>query len=152
MRKLLLIAAMTMATCAQAWAQETYSVSYSAANVARFNRVRVAINKVTCNRLGLTDTCTQAEACTAANAAGGASCTAAQAKAANARIYGDSQPEREALFTDYAQNSLKAIERALLTEPEARQTCDWFTNTATAQQKQDFCTNAGNPADCNPCP
>jgi hypothetical protein len=149
---LALLVGLSSVPAEEAQAQETYTLSYGAAPVARLNRTRAAINVQTCKRLGLADACTQAEACTAAGAAGGASCSDAQAVAANARIYPDTQAGREELVTQLALQSFRAIERALLTEPEARGVCQWFTNTATAQQRSDFCTTAGQPADCMPCP
>lgn len=152
MRKLLL-SALVLVAAPLAHAQETYSGTYPAAQVARLNRVRVALNDQTCNRVGLAPGCTQAQACVAANATGGAACTNGQAKAANARIYADSQPDREDLvFNYFALSAFKATERQLLQGPEASVTCNWFNNVASQAERDARCVQEGNPAGCNPCP
>src|SRR5687767_9696001 len=74
---------------------ETYAVPGSAANVATLTSVISFRNRETCERWSLATTCTQAQACTAANAIGGSSCTAANARAANARIFPLTQAGRE---------------------------------------------------------
>lgn len=72
-------------------AQEAYTVpptgNGTAQQQADLTAIVAAYNANTCEGLKLATSCTQAQACTAANAAGGASCTAAQARAANARIW-----------------------------------------------------------------
>lgn len=80
---------------APAAAQETYSIAATAGQVADLASIVAGFNQGRCKALNLATNCTQAQACVAANAAGGASCTAAQARAAGARIYGNSQSERE---------------------------------------------------------
>lgn len=87
-----LIAVAVVGLASPASAQETFSFSATANQVTRVDRGRLVTNAKTCQRLStvaspLTFTCTQAQACVNAGAAGGASCTAAQARAANARIY-----------------------------------------------------------------
>ena len=76
-------------------AQESHVIPVSLANIAKENSIINGKNAKTCQRLSLAIGCTQAQACTAASAAGGASCTAAQARAAKARIWLLTQPGRE---------------------------------------------------------
>jgi hypothetical protein len=90
-----LIAVAVVGLASQASAQETYSFSATSGQVTRVDRGRLTTNAKTCLRLAQGVGCTQAQACTAAGAAGGASCTAAQARAANARIYPATQAGRE---------------------------------------------------------
>jgi hypothetical protein len=97
MKKLLFVLALLVGGSASA--QESYSLSASAGQVSQHDRDRSSKNRQTCTRLGQSLTCTQAQACTAAGAAGGASCTAAQARAANARIYPATLAGREEFLT-----------------------------------------------------
>lgn len=150
MKKLFLLTILLLAPLASA--QESYTLSYNAPQVARLDKLRVALNESVCRSVVLPAACTQAEACVAAGAAGGAACTANQAQAANVRIYGDSQSEREAMVKRQAEERFRALERQFLKEPDAKTVCDWFTNTATAPERATFCTNAGLPSDCDPCP
>lgn len=77
------------------WAQENYTVPATAGQVADLASIVAGFNQGRCKALNLLVNCTQAQACVAANAPGGASCTAAQARGVGARIYGNSQAERE---------------------------------------------------------
>lgn len=80
-------------------AQETYSLPAGAGNVTTLSAVIAGLNGAVCDRGGLPRTCTQAQACTNLQTAGGASCTAAQARAANTRIYPLTQAGREEFVT-----------------------------------------------------
>ncbi len=87
MRKLIPLLFLGLLAAASASAQETYSLQADAPSVVILTDLATFNNARTCLTLGLAVGCTQAQACTAANAAGGASCTAAQARAANVRIW-----------------------------------------------------------------
>lgn len=70
--------------------QESYNVGpASAPQVTTLTTVIAFLNGETCVRLGLPRTCTQAQACADSDcaAAGGASCSAAQARAAGCRLW-----------------------------------------------------------------
>lgn len=85
-------------------AQESYTVSANANQQAQITEQVTESNVRTCRRLStvaspLTDTCTQAQACVNAGAAGGASCTPLQARQANARIFPQTTAGREEYIT-----------------------------------------------------
>lgn len=132
-------------------AQETYTINGSAGQVADLRQYVLAINRGQCRRLALAITCTQAQACTAANAPGGASCTAAQARGAGARIWPDTQAGREEFVTFQwiaphfieAKSSLPAL--------AAPDYCGWWS--AQNQTTKDAeCTKIGAPTGCSICP
>jgi hypothetical protein len=149
MKKLLLFALVLLA--APVVAQETYSVPANAGQVADLTSIVDAVNGRTCEAQALSTACTQAQACVSANAAGGASCTAAQARAANVRIYPNTQAGRE----EYVQfkialakfNELKAdiVARGL------QRLCQFWA-TANQTQKDALCTGSGQTAGCLLCP
>jgi hypothetical protein len=93
-------------------------------------------------------TCTQAQACAAAGAAGGASCTNQQADEANARIFPATQNGREAL----AQVLLREVideRRAQRDGKDLRQgACDWW-ETQTLSVRQNECLKYGAPQSCD---
>jgi hypothetical protein len=144
---LLIVALLALAGAAQA--QETYSIPANAGQVATLTDILTYANIDTCQRLVSANTCTQAQACTAANAASGASCTAAQARAANARIWLNTQSGREEFvifqiaaprFLDLAAGlaSLKATIQARAAA------------LATQTAKDSSCTDLGLPTGCYP--
>ena len=148
MKKLLLaLALLFLADAAQA--QETYSVSASAGQVASHERDRASRARATCLRLGQAVGCTQAQACTAANAAGGASCTAAQARAADARIYPATQAGREEFltFSIIVPEFLSRIANAASSERAAAGV--WF-NAQNQTTKDAECVKWGLAAGCDP--
>lgn len=146
MRKLLLA---VLLFASPALAQETYSLSGSATQVSQLDRDRASTNRQTCVRLGQVAACTQAQACTAAGAAGGASCTAAQARQANARIYPATQAGREEFltFSYVAPEFQRRVKGAAADELNAA--AAWFNaqNTAT---KNAECAKWGLANGCNP--
>lgn len=85
-RSLLLVVTLLI-VAASSEAQETYSLPASAGNVTTLTEIITYANGNVCASLNLARTCTQAQACTAASVTGGASCTAANARAAKVRIY-----------------------------------------------------------------
>lgn len=146
MKKLLLA---LLFVAPSAFAQETYSIAASAGQTAQHDRNRVASNRQTCTRLGQALACTQAQACTAANAAGGASCTAAQARAVNARIYPATQAGREEYLTFdmVAPEFVRRVKGAAADEQNAAKA--WFL--AQNQTVRDAeCSKWGVAAGCNP--
>lgn len=136
---------------AAASAQETYSQNATAAHVVDLRLVVAAQNEATCERLGLVETCTQAQACTSGNAVGGASCTAAQARAANVRIFPDTQAGRdEYVLHTYVLPQFNAA-RALIAARHQFKLCRFWV-TATTVQKNAVCSAAGQPNGCELCP
>lgn len=153
MRKLSLLAVVAVLGIGSgAWAQESYTISATAVQVARTDRERIANNVRTCVRLGQAPGCTQAQACVAAGAAGGAGCTFAQALAVNAELYANSLAGREAFvaftiyrlaLSDYAARHQRA---------DAGSYCTWWSTTATQAQKDSECSKVGQAAGCSICP
>jgi hypothetical protein len=135
----------------RAESQETYSVAATAAQVTKLTKAISTSNSKTCVGLGLAITCTQAQACTAANAAGGAACTAAQARAANARIYGATQPLREEFVSFFIL--LPAFQELVNRDVAWDQIafCAAF-NAGTQVARDNSCAAVGQPAGCDPCP
>ena len=131
-------------------AQESYSISATAGQVTTLDRARLASNVRVCQQLGLTNACTQAEACTAANAPGGASCTAGQARGAGVRIFPGTQPGREEYLTfGLVVPSLQEALRAAR-ERERILYCQWF-EAQNQTTKDAECSKAGAPDGCELC-
>ena len=146
MRKILLVLAVLFVP-ALASSQEVYSINASAANVTTLTGVITKINGDLCAATGLPRTCTQAQLCTAASVAGGASCTAAQARAANARIYPLTQAGREE-FTTFGIAAPKFLELvAEVAADQKRDACEKWT-AATTTQKNNACAAIGLPNGC----
>jgi len=155
MKKLLLLLPLLLLAAA-AHAQEAYSISATANQVNNLTDIVTTANARTCLRLTATEICTQAAACTAANAPGGSSCTAAQARGANARIYPLTQAGREEFvtFVFVAPQFIGALGDPVAFEFE-RACANWtaFTNT----QKNSACQALGRTAStvavpCRLCP
>jgi len=98
MKRLLLLVVLSFIP-AFAEAQESYNVAATAGQVTRLTKAVTIQNRQTCGASGFPASCTQAQVCTFVNAAGGASCTAAQARAANVRIYPNTLAGREEFVT-----------------------------------------------------
>lgn len=132
-------------------AQETYSVGANANQVANLSAIVSASNARTCLRLLATESCTQANACVAAGAAGGSSCTAAQARAANARIFPLTQAGREeyVTFMFVAPQFISALNEPVAFEFE-RACANWQAFNQT--QRDSACTSLGRAAGCRLCP
>lgn len=132
-----------------ALAQETYSLSGSAGQVGQLDRDRASTNRQTCTRLGLALTCTQAQACTSANAPGGASCTAAQARGAQVRIFPATQAGREEFltFSYVVPEFSRRVKGAAADEMNAAKA--WFIAQSVAVQNAE-CAKWGLAAGCNP--
>jgi hypothetical protein len=144
------VAAVLMTSALGAVAAENYTVPVNDARqiqvsiMVDYNRIQI------CDRLSLVGAaCTQANACTTVvpAAAGGASCSAAQARAAKVRLYPQTQPGREEWFTfeyvvgglqdlkDHAEVAIKALRARYIAAQ----------NTAT---KDADCTAIGTVASC----
>jgi len=131
-------------------AQESYTVPISAGNQLTMTDIVRMHNEKICWRLGLADNCTQAQACTAANAAGGASCTAAQARAVAARVYTNNTAGREEFHIQETAVPALAIKIADLVSHNQERMCrNWGTFNQT--QKDNLCTAAGLSAGCKLC-
>lgn len=146
-----LIAALTLVLLGSlAQAQENYTIAGTAGQVTDLADGIVATNIKTCKRLvpGTPVGCTQAAACTAANAAGGASCTAAQARAANARIWiGTTQAGREEFVTFvFVAPHFQDLKATVAPAAQYQACLKWQTDNTTA--KNSSCTAAGLAAGC----
>ena len=146
-----LAAAMFLLAGLSVEAQETYSINGTAGQVADLRQYVLGINRNTCARLQLTAACTQAQACTAASAPGGASCTAAQARNANARIWPDTLAGREEFVTfQWIAPHFQEAKSGLPAQGYGGY-CNWWT--AQNQTTKDAeCTKAGLPTGCSICP
>ncbi len=133
--------------------QETYSVGpASAAQVTTLTTVTSALNRETCLRYSLAAACTQAQVCTAAGAAGGSGCTAAQARTAGVRIWPATFAGREEFTTfGIALPGFNALVAAQNTETR-RIFCDgWLAANTTA--RNNACSALSLSAGCDPvCP
>jgi hypothetical protein len=103
MKKSLLALALVL-LASLTYADETYSIvaTGSTATLSSWlgglDLFRIQQNADVCTRAKLATNCTQADACVALNVPGGASCTAAQANAADARIFTNTLSGREGLL------------------------------------------------------
>jgi hypothetical protein len=149
MRRLILLGLLLLPTAAQA--QETYSFSATASQVTTLNQGIADINAGTCATFALAATCTQAQACTAANAPGGAACTAAQARNANVRIWPNSQPGREEFIQFYWLLSNFNGMKSSIQSKDAQSYCTWY-RAQTQTVKDSECTKTGRSANCEMCP
>lgn len=147
-----LIATLLLLACATTQAQETYSLPASAGNVTTLTIVITGQNGDLCARYALARTCTQAQACTAANAPGGSGCTAAQARTAGVRIYPLTQAGREEYVTfDIAAPEF--IRRVANQNAETRRAFCEFWGAANTTQRNNACSAIGAAAGCDPvCP
>ena len=149
MKKLILVCLLVLAQVASS--QETYSVNLSAAaNVAKLDLGRTQYNAGVCSRLSLPASCTQAQACVAANVVGGASCIAADAQAAGVRIYANTLAGREG----FVANELVRVKLAEFVQRNAEAamvTLRTFCLAATQPQKDAICTASGQSAGCGIC-
>jgi hypothetical protein len=149
MRKLLIL--VLLAWAARALAQEAYTLNATANQVADLSLIVAASNGRTCQNLGQVELCTQTQACTAAGAAGGGSCTAAQARAANARIYPQTQAGREEFVTFVIAAPRFQDMKAGIAGYDRQQMCI-FWGTASQGQKDTACAAVGRAAGCSLCP
>jgi hypothetical protein len=144
-----LLAFVLFAASVPAFAQETYSLPAGAGNVTTLSVVITGMNGGICVASGLPRTCTQAQACTATGAPGGASCSAAQARAAGIRIYPLTQPGREE-FVTWVIAVPKFLELVAAQQAEmVRAACEAW-NALTQGQRDTVCTaTLGLPAGCS---
>jgi hypothetical protein len=131
-------------------AQENYTVPANATQAAEFRQHVLAVNRSVCRRFNLSASCTQAQACTAANAPGGASCTAAQARGANVRIYPDTAAGREEYMTFVWVLPHFTEARTTLPSQIQLDLCAWW-GTLNQTQKDTQCSTWGAPAGCQVC-
>jgi hypothetical protein len=130
-------------------AQETYSLPAGAGNVATLTTLVTKHDGDTCQSYALPRTCTQAQICIAASTPGGASCTAAQARAADVRIYPNTFAGREEYVTfEVALPQFLALVSAQQSE-DRRAFCENW-NAASVSTRNTFCTSIGLGTGCNP--
>jgi len=161
MKRLLAVVALLL-FAAFANAQETYSVTLGGTTTNRASLVgqvdlgRVQVNSDVCTAKALAATCTQAQACVAYGVAGGAACTAADALAAEARIYPDSTGGRES----FVANQVVRFRLSMYLTEQLRREADAYKSwcvdaNQTARNTVCALVNAINPAvpatGCNPC-
>ena len=156
--KKLILAALLVAFASVASAQETYSITVGGTTTNRNSIVgqvelgRTQHNTDVCRRSTppLADTCTQAQACVALGVVGGASCTAANALAAEARIYAGTLAGREAFVTNELIRFRVPI---YLLEQISREAAVYKTWCQSANQASlnVVCAAAGLPNGCYPC-
>lgn len=149
MKKLILACFLALALTSSA--QETYSVALaSPANVTKLDLGRTQYNAGVCARLSLSANCTQAQACVAANVAGGASCTALDAVNAGVRIYANTLNGREAFITNELVRT-KLVDFVQKNAEAAMVTLRGFCLSANQAQKDALCTDSGQSAGCGLC-
>lgn len=116
--------------------QETYSLPASAGNVTTLTSVINFQNGELCARLSLPRTCTQAQACVAPGclAAGGASCSAAQARAAGCRVYPASTQAGREEFVTFFIAAPRFIELVAMQNAESKRAfCEAWTANSGGQ-------------------
>lgn len=135
-------------------AQETYSIPGSAPNVVTLSDVITYYNGQKCEAQSLPRACTQAQACTAAGAPGGASCTAAQARGANVRIFPLTQPGREEYVTfEIAAPKFGELVTQVQAGAKRRDYCEAWAS-ASQGTRDTHCSALGlptGPSGCTPC-
>jgi len=136
-------------------AQETYSISVGGTTANRNSIVgqldlgRTQNNTDVCTRASLPASCTQAQACVALQVTGGASCTAADAISAHARIYANTLAGRESFV---ANELIRLRAPDFLAEQTVRDQAAVTAWCAISQANRDsFCTLIGLAAGCGAC-
>jgi hypothetical protein len=135
-----------------AQAQETYNLSANATQAADLRQHVLAMNRALCRAAQLPISCTQGDVCLARSVVGGASCTAANARDANSRIWPDTQAGREEFVTFQWVLPRFLAARGSLPQLHIADYCDWFNNVANQTQRNADCTKIGAPSPCTICP
>ena len=133
-------------------AQETYTINANANQVSDLTTIVGNENGQVCDQLALPLGCTQAQACTAANAPGGASCTAAQARGAGVRIYPQTQAGREEFVTFRVAAPKFQELRAGVPSFSQKKQCDFWATAPRAGatgSRDAMCAAAGLPTSVN---
>lgn len=155
MKRLFLVFAVLLAA-ASVQAQETYSVTLAGTTANRNSRVgqvelgRLQVNSDVCTAKGLAADCTQAQACVAYGVTGGAACTAADALAAEARIYANTLAGREG----FVANQVVRFRLSMYLTEQIRREGETFTTWCKAANQTALnavCSAAGLPNGCYPC-
>jgi hypothetical protein len=166
-----LTAAISVSFVIVTWAAITLTVTLNDNNQTRLEEERTNQNRDTCRRLwkrvvdaggaspwSPKGTCTQAQACVAAGAVGGASCSGSQANDANARIFAATQNGRENFAELMIKDQLdfrKDVRTSASASRDAEDFCDWFELlplTSGDNNNRTFECNKwnGQPATCDP--
>lgn len=130
-------------------ASESYTTPINDSRQAQVTILVQAQNVAVWRRAGVALASTQAQVCTALSVPGGASCTNAQARAANARIYPQTQAGREEFWNfKLLPDNFADVDQAVI--QAARYLWrDWYKNVANQTAKDAECTNAGMAAPCD---
>jgi hypothetical protein len=149
MRKLIPLLVVVLGLAGAAQAQENYSLPASAGNVTTLTDLITFTNAQVCLSRALAVGCTQAQVCTAAGVAGGASCTPAAARAANVRVWPNTQPGREEFVTfQIAVPRFADLSGGLPSLKEQVRILQ--VGTLSQGTKDSACTTLGLPAGCFP--
>lgn len=153
MKRALLVFGCLLMLPALSEAQEVYSVSANAIQVAIVQQWTAFLNRDNCRRINAAGgaACTQAQACTAVNAPGGSGCSPAQARQAGVRIWPDSQAGREEYMLHGVAAPALADIKAKLPASIVIDKCIWWNGQNTTVQNAE-CATIGAPPGCSPCP
>ena len=131
-------------------AQETYSVTLPASQVAQLDLGRQQTNAANCAKGNLGPTCTQQQLCTALSVGTPGACTAGEANAAGIRLYNNNLNAREAFIVlELVRPPLASYvqKQSELAMAELRRSC----LAANQTQKDAICTGIGQSAGCGLC-
>lgn len=148
MNKLLPLA-LVLFTASYAESQETYSGPANAEQMAGVTDMVNIVNRKLCKSLGLASGCSQGLACTTVvpPAAGGASCSPAQARNAGVRIFPQTFAGREEFFQwRIALTKFNELRAEIVAANQAVQKESWDTGTQT--EKDAMCVAAKLSAGC----
>jgi hypothetical protein len=132
--------------------QESYTLSATANQVTNLTAAVASLNQDLCEKYELTAAnCTQAQVCTAANIPGGAACSPAQARAANVRIWPNTQAGREEFVTFYLVAPRFQDLIAGTVGANRGRYCKWW-GLQDQTTKDAECSKVGQPPGCSICP
>lgn len=131
--------------------QETYCITAPPAQVTRLDDAIARSNALTCSRLGLPTTCTQAQACAAnTQCVGGSACTPAQARTCNTQIWDNtSQPGRQEFVNEMTRIGFLNMEQSIKAFDNTAY-CEKF-KVSTRAKKDESCIAVGFVAGCEVC-
>ncbi len=146
--KRLLVALGFLVLAATASAQEAYTVNATATQVTRLDRQRTRWNASVCARFALLASCTQAQACTAANVS---PCNTTNIRNADIEIFPNTLTGRQDyLVQKIIREAAEKWKADDVAKDAAQQCVNW---TAANQTTRDgMCTAASLPAGCDLCP
>jgi hypothetical protein len=135
---------------------ENHTIPVSAANQVRQALVISKANRATCARFNLSFPCTQGAVCAAAGTPGGSGCTAAQARAAEVRVWSTATLADREEFTIFgiAQPAFQELLAAATQEQVVAGCVNWAAMNTTQRNAVCSAYTPALPAGCNPggCP